>query len=159
MTGVQRVDVAIVGAGTAGLAALREVRKHTEDFLLVHDGPLGTTCARIGCMPSKALVAAANAFHTGTKLETFGIRGGDKLTADIPAVLRRVRALRDQFVAGVLDATQELGSRSLREGLASSGCAWRAPSCTILDCRSGRSRGRSGSRTATSRPCSPAGWA
>jgi dihydrolipoamide dehydrogenase len=62
-------------------------------------------------MPSKALVAAANAFHTGTKLETFGIRGGDKLTADIPAVLRRVRALRDQFVAGVLDATQELGSR------------------------------------------------
>ena len=111
MSGVQRVDVAIVGAGTAGLAALREVRKHTDDVLLVHDGPLGTTCARVGCMPSKALVAAANAFHTGTKFETFGIGGGDKLTADVPAVLRRVRALRDRFVAGVLDATQGLGSR------------------------------------------------
>jgi dihydrolipoamide dehydrogenase len=107
----QRVDVAIVGAGTAGLAALREVRKHTENFLVIHDGPLGTTCARVGCMPSKALIAAANAFYARNRLEPFGITGGDKLTANISAVLRRVRALRDHFVAGVLEATSKLGSR------------------------------------------------
>ena len=111
MSDVERVDLAIVGAGTAGLAALREVRKRTEDFLLINDGPLGTTCARVGCMPSKALIAAANAFHARTKFETFGISGGDKLVADIPAVLRRVRALRDHFVAGVLEGTKNLGSR------------------------------------------------
>src|SRR6478735_3072169 len=87
---VTQADVAIVGAGTAGLAALREVRDRTDNFVLINAGPYGTTCARVGCMPSKALIAAANAFHTGGKLETFGIRGGDKLTADIPAVLRRV---------------------------------------------------------------------
>ncbi|NLE61066.1 MAG: FAD-dependent oxidoreductase, partial [Planctomycetes bacterium] len=58
---MQRVDVAIVGAGTAGLAALREVSKRTEDFVLINDGPYGTTCARVGCMPSKALIAAADA--------------------------------------------------------------------------------------------------
>jgi dihydrolipoamide dehydrogenase len=64
-----QVDVVIVGSGTAGLAALREVRKHTERFLLVNDGVYCTTCARVGCMPSKALIAAANAFHERIKLQ------------------------------------------------------------------------------------------
>jgi dihydrolipoamide dehydrogenase len=108
-----RVDVAIVGAGTAGLAALREVRKRTEKFVLIDAGPGGTTCARVGCMPSKALIAAANALHARTRFGEFGIRGGDALSADIPAVLRRVRALRDHFVAGVLRATADLGPRSI----------------------------------------------
>ncbi|MCL4765546.1 MAG: dihydrolipoyl dehydrogenase [Hyphomicrobiaceae bacterium] len=108
-----QVNVAIVGAGTAGLAALREVRDRTSDFVLINGGPYGTTCARVGCMPSKALIAAANAFHVRTKLDEFGIRGGDKLVADIPAVLHRIRSLRDHFVAGVLRATDDLGERSI----------------------------------------------
>ena len=56
-------DVIIIGAGTAGLAALSEVKKHTDNFLIVNDGPYGTTCARVGCMPSKLLIEAANAYH------------------------------------------------------------------------------------------------
>ena len=114
MGGADRaVDVVIVGAGTAGLAALREVRKRTESFLLVNAGPYGTTCARVGCMPSKALIAAANACHLRTKLGEFGIRGGEALSADLPAVMQRVRALRDRFVSGVLEATETLGERRL----------------------------------------------
>src|SRR5690606_3665950 len=54
-----------------------------------------------------------NAFHIRTKLEEFGIRGAGALRADIPAVLRRVRALRDDFVAGVLQATEDLGDRNV----------------------------------------------
>lgn len=106
-------DVIILGAGTAGLAALREVRKRTDDFLLVNAGPWGTTCARIGCMPSKVLIEAANAFHARTRLEAFGVRGADKLSVDIPAVLERVRSLRDYYVSGVLQATDDLGERRI----------------------------------------------
>jgi len=106
-------DVIIIGAGTAGLAALREVRKRTERFVLVNDGPYGTTCARVGCMPSKLLVEAANAFYRRHAFETFGIRGSDGLSLDIPAVLRRVRSLRDGFVAGALKATDDLGERNI----------------------------------------------
>lgn len=110
---VEQVDVAIVGAGTAGLAALREVRGRTDNFVLINAGPYGTTCARVGCMPSKTLIAAANAFHARTRLDEFGIRGGGGLRADIPAVLRRVRSLRDRFVAGVLKRTENLGDRNI----------------------------------------------
>lgn len=113
MSEIQRVDVAIVGAGTAGLAALREVSKRTEDFVLINDGPYGTTCARVGCMPSKALIAAADAFHSRTNFEEFGIRNADALAVDMPAVLHRVRALRDHFVTGVLKSTEGLGARNI----------------------------------------------
>ncbi|MFA5704082.1 MAG: dihydrolipoyl dehydrogenase [Advenella sp.] len=51
-------DVAIIGAGTAGLYALREVRRANKQFVLIDKGPLGTTCARVGCMPSKLALHA-----------------------------------------------------------------------------------------------------
>ena len=107
------VDVVIIGAGSAGLAALRQVKKKTDSFVLINDGPYGTTCARVGCMPSKALIEAANAYHARHKFEGFGIHGSSSLTIDVPAVLQRVRTLRDRFVSGVLKSTDALGERSI----------------------------------------------
>lgn len=109
----RQYDVVIVGAGSAGLAALREVRKRTDNFLLVNDGPWGTSCARVGCMPSKVLIEAANAWHRRHHFEAFGIRGAGALAVDLPAVLRRVRRLRDDFVAGTLRATADLGAAAI----------------------------------------------
>lgn len=106
-------DVIIIGAGSAGLAALREVQKETRKVILINNGLYGTTCARVGCMPSKALIEAAKAFHARRRLDVFGIRGSAALTVDLPAVLRRVRELRDRFVASTLKATEALGERSI----------------------------------------------
>ncbi|TDX26877.1 dihydrolipoyl dehydrogenase [Rhodovulum visakhapatnamense] len=108
-----KVDTVIVGAGSAGLSALREVRRYTDDFLLVNDGHWGTTCAAVGCMPSKALIEAANAFHRRGTFEAFGIRGAQGLSADIPAVLARVRAMRDGFVKGPEAVPGKLGKRAV----------------------------------------------
>ena len=76
----QSCDVAIIGAGTAGLSALREVRKKTDNFVIINDGPYGTTCARVGCMPSKALIESANTFHRREHFGELGIHGlyGDR---------------------------------------------------------------------------------
>jgi len=59
-------------------------------------------------MPSKALIEVANAFHRRKVFDAFGVSGAEELTVDIPAVLRRVRRLRDDFVAGMLKLTDEL---------------------------------------------------
>jgi dihydrolipoamide dehydrogenase len=106
-------DVLIIGAGSAGLAALRAVRRRTQRFALIDQGPWGTTCARVGCMPSKLLLEAAHAFHRRHQFEAFGLRGAAQLHADIPAVLQRVRDERDRFVQGVLASTADLGPRAI----------------------------------------------
>lgn len=106
-------DVAIIGAGTAGLAALHEVRKRTDNFVIFNAGPYGTTCARVGCMPSKALIEAANAFERRKALDAFGVRGAGSLSVDTAAVMRRVRELRDDFMRGLLAITDALGERSV----------------------------------------------
>lgn len=107
------LDVIIVGAGTAGLSAIREVKKQTDQFVIINDGPWGTTCARVGCMPSKLLIEAANAFHHRHTFTEFGINGADSLTIDVPKVLRRVRKLRDDFVSSTITTTTELGKKAI----------------------------------------------
>ena len=107
---MRHVRIAILGAGSAGLTALSQVRKHTDNFVIINHGPYGTTCARVGCMPSKALIQAADDFHRRDALATLGILGGEGLRVDLPAVLQRVRDYRDARVAGVLGATNSLQS-------------------------------------------------
>ena len=79
---MKKYDVAIIGAGTAGLTARKEVEKKTSNYLIIDDGPLGTTCARVGCMPSKVLIQAANDFHRRHVLKQEGILGADSITID-----------------------------------------------------------------------------
>ncbi|HEU4374739.1 MAG TPA: FAD-dependent oxidoreductase, partial [Telluria sp.] len=50
------VDVAVIGAGTAGLSAYRAATAQGKRAVLIEGGPYGTTCARVGCMPSKLLI-------------------------------------------------------------------------------------------------------
>jgi dihydrolipoamide dehydrogenase len=107
------VDVIIVGAGTAGLGALREVRKRTQSFIIVNDGPWGTICARVGCMPSKALIEATGEFHRRLVFPELGLSGGDGLRVDAGAVLARVRKVRDSFVSETRELTDDLGERAI----------------------------------------------
>ena len=96
-----QVDVAIIGAGTAGMAAFRAARSHTDSVLLIEGDSYGTSCARFGCMPSKLLIAAAGMAHQARHGEPFGVRVKG-VTIDGAAVLARVRSERDRFVDFVL---------------------------------------------------------
>ena len=55
----KQVDVAIIGTGSAGMVAYRTAKKHTDSVIVIEASHYGTTCARVGCMPSKLLIAAA----------------------------------------------------------------------------------------------------
>ncbi|MEO8810740.1 MAG: dihydrolipoyl dehydrogenase [Rhodanobacter sp.] len=110
----RRARIVILGAGTAGLTALKEARRHTDDVLLINDGPYGTTCARVGCMPSKALLEVAHAYARRDWLAGAGITGTADLAVDLAAVMAHVRGLRDRFVAGPIELAESLGERSIR---------------------------------------------
>ena len=95
-------DVAIIGGGTAGMSAFRAARRHTDKVLLIEDNHFGTTCARVGCMPSKLLISAANARHNAQHTDLFGIKVEGEVKTDGQAVMQRVKAERDRFVGFVL---------------------------------------------------------
>ncbi len=99
---IRHVDVAIIGAGTAGMGAYREARKVTDSIALIEGAYYGTTCARVGCMPSKLLIAAAEAAHAARHAEVFGVGVAD-VEVDGKAVMSRVKAERDRFVGFVVD--------------------------------------------------------
>jgi len=96
------VDVAIVGAGTAGMGAYRAARAHADSVLLIEGGAYGTTCARVGCMPSKLLIAAAEAAHHARHAPAFGVKV-PTVDVDGAAVMARVQRERDRFVGAVLE--------------------------------------------------------
>ena len=87
------VDVAVIGAGTAGLAAVSQVRQANKSFVLINGGELGTTCARVGCMPSKALIQVGHDLHRRQLFDREGIEGGEGLSANLPDILEHVRDL------------------------------------------------------------------
>lgn len=98
-------DVAIIGAGTAGMGAARAAAEHDVSIALIEGDQYGTTCARVGCMPSKLLIAAAEAHHGIGKAAAFGIETAPA-RVNGHAVMARVRAERDRFVGFVLDSIE-----------------------------------------------------
>lgn len=102
----RHVDVAIIGAGTAGLRATRAALEHTASVVLIEGGPGGTTCARVGCMPSKLLIAAAEAAHQAHNAGPFGIN--TTVSVDGSAVMERVHRERDRFTGFVFESMDSL---------------------------------------------------
>jgi dihydrolipoamide dehydrogenase len=101
------VDVAVIGAGTAGLAAYRAARSHGKRVVLIEGGPYGTTCARVGCMPSKLMIAAAEAAHAVADAPSFGIHPG-LAVVNGGEVMARVRSERDRFVGFVIEGVERI---------------------------------------------------
>lgn len=98
-----KTDVAVLGAGTAGMNAYRSASEHTKNLLVIEGGDYGTTCARVGCMPSKLLISAADAAHAAQGASAFGVHAGP-VRIDGVEVMARVRRERDRFVGFVVDA-------------------------------------------------------
>lgn len=111
-------DIAVIGAGTAGLAAYRAARAAGKRAVIIEGGPYGTTCARVGCMPSKLLIAAAEAAHAARHTDAFGVQVAGPVSVDGPAVMDRVKRERDRFVGFVLESVENLPAEDKLHGYA-----------------------------------------
>ncbi len=114
-----QVDVAIIGAGTAGLTARRRALANgAKRVVMIEGGPYGTTCARVGCMPSKLLIAAADVAHEAQHAEVFGLSLPGGLDIDGRAVMQRVQRERDRFAGSVVASVESMPAEQKLRGFA-----------------------------------------
>jgi len=113
-----QTDVAVIGAGTAGLAAYRAAIAAGKRAVIIEGGEYGTTCARVGCMPSKLLIAAAEAAHEARHTAAFGVHVDGPVRIEGREVMQRVRNERDRFVGFVVRGTESIPEADRLRGFA-----------------------------------------
>lgn len=67
----------MIGAGAGGLVVARGLARAKKRVLLIDKGTWGGDCAYSGCIPSKALIAAANSRFSSEKGKSLGLEGGE----------------------------------------------------------------------------------
>ena len=60
---VLHADICIIGAGSGGLSVAAGAVQMGASVVLIEKGKMGGDCLNTGCVPSKALIAAAHAAH------------------------------------------------------------------------------------------------
>ena len=83
------VDLCVIGAGSAGLSATSVAAQLGRKVVLVERAAMGGECLNDGCVPSKALLAAAKVAHAMRSARPFGIAPVEP-SIDFAAVTRHV---------------------------------------------------------------------
>src|ERR1700678_240193 len=85
-------DVAVIGGGSGGYAAARMAAGAGLKTVVIEGGrEVGGLCILRGCMPTKALLYAAEVKHLAEHAETWGVRAG-KVSFDFAKVMARKNA-------------------------------------------------------------------
>lgn len=104
----QRLDLAVIGSGGAAMAAAIRATSLGKSVVMIERGTFGGTCVNTGCVPSKALIAAAEARHTAASSGRFaGIAttvGPVDMAALIDSKQGLVESLRSEKYADVADS-------------------------------------------------------
>ncbi|TWU22672.1 mercuric reductase [Bythopirellula polymerisocia] len=88
-----RYNLVVIGAGTAGLVTAAGAAGLGAKVALVERGLMGGDCLNVGCVPSKAIIAAARAAASVRTAAEFGVQASTD-AIDFTAVMERMRRLR-----------------------------------------------------------------
>jgi len=90
-------DIVVIGAGSAGVFAAITVAEAGKRVALIGHGLIGGTCVNVGCVPSKAMIRAAEAIHGAKTARRFPGLSGAAQVDDWAALM----AGKDALVAGL----------------------------------------------------------
>ncbi len=103
-----KADICIIGAGSGGLSVAAGAAMLGRKVVLIEEGAMGGDCLNTGCVPSKALIAAAGRAEDMRNAAKFGIANVEP-EIDFAAVMDHVH--------GVIDAIAPIDSQERFEGL------------------------------------------
>ncbi|MBI4863266.1 MAG: dihydrolipoyl dehydrogenase [Candidatus Riflebacteria bacterium] len=104
----QGCQVAVIGAGPGGYVAAIRLAQLGRDVILIEEAPeLGGVCLTEGCIPSKALIHAANLVEATRHCGEMGVVVTG-VTLDMP----RLVAWKDRIVARLTDGVRGLCSKN-----------------------------------------------
>jgi len=101
-----KVDVLIIGAGTAGEYAAGTAKQYTDSIAIIEKGPVGGDCIFHACIPTKALVHAARAYKKMKTTDFFGLP-----TISNAAEYKKVKAFKDRIISGIATGRDERWTR------------------------------------------------
>ena len=89
-----RYNIVVIGAGTAGLVTAAGAAGLGAKVALIERDLMGGDCLNVGCVPSKALIAAARTAATVRGAGEYGIQVPDGVEVDFAKIMERMRSLR-----------------------------------------------------------------
>ena len=104
---METADLIVIGSGQGGIPLARDFAQEGKRVVMFERDVLGGSCINYGCTPSKAFLAAAHAAGRARQAEKLGIHAQVKV--DFPAVMRRVRSVRDSFNQGIQKRLEDAG--------------------------------------------------
>ncbi len=111
MSGPIDCDVCVIGAGAAGLSVAVGAVQLGARTVLFEKGTMGGDCLNYGCVPSKALLAAAHAAQGIAQAARYGIHAGTP-AVDFAAVMRHVHEVIGQIAPhDSVERLEKLGVR------------------------------------------------
>ena len=134
-------DLAVIGAGSAGFSAAITAAEAGKRVALIGFGTIGGTCVNVGCVPSKAMIRAAEAVHGGASAARFpGIAPCEHSvdwaavvqgTADLVAEMRQKKYIDLLPAYDTITYIEEGPARLLEGGVAVGGRVIAAPRVLI----------------------------
>ena len=94
-------DLIVVGGGPGGYVAAIRAAQLKMKVALVEREHLGGICLNWGCIPTKALLRAAEMRHSIDEMKAFGITVSGEVSIDLPAVVKRSRQVAGRLSTGV----------------------------------------------------------
>lgn len=94
-------DIIVIGAGPGGYVAAEKAAKAGKKTLLIEKERLGGICLNWGCIPTKALLKSAQAFHYAEKANEYGVSISGEVKPDFAKMVERSRGVADQMNKGV----------------------------------------------------------
>ena len=94
-------DIVIIGGGPGGYVAAIRASQLGASVAVVERENMGGICLNWGCIPTKALLKAAEVRHTVENLEEYGMKLNGTLEVDMSAVMARSRIVASRLSKGI----------------------------------------------------------